>query len=84
MCNDIVDSNKNLNCPAKTKSAIIHNNEGKYTCYPIATDKADIKVELSGPRTQPEFNYTEDVLKSDGKNGRLKITYTQENKCPIT
>jgi hypothetical protein len=42
MCREILDLNKNYNCPAKTKSAIIHNDDGNFTCYPIATDKADV------------------------------------------
>ena len=84
-CNDIVDTDKKFNCPAKTKSAIIQktDNDTNYICHPIANESAHINVQLSPPRNRPEFNYTPEVLKNDLNNGRLKITYTQRNICPI-
>ena len=42
------------NCPEKTKSALINNVDGIFTCYPIANESAIIHSKLVPPRMKED------------------------------
>jgi hypothetical protein len=45
------------NCPEKTKSALINNVDGNFTCYPIANESAIIHSKLVPPRMKEDSKY---------------------------